>query len=188
MNRRSTAFTLTSMGIFAAISIVLVAFIHFPLFPAAAFLEYDPADIPILICTLLFGPWWGLGMTVIVSLVQGMTVSAQSGIYGILMHIIATGTYVIVCGLIAHKNRENYVRVIIALIAGTIAMVAVMGVANVLITPHFMGTTRDVVLKMLVPAILPFNLLKAGINSVFSAIIYRLISPQIKKVTQKYGL
>lgn len=33
-------------GMLAALSIVLVYVIHFPIFPAASFLEYDPADIP----------------------------------------------------------------------------------------------------------------------------------------------
>ena len=36
---------LTQMGVLAAISIVLVYLIRFPIFPAAPFLEYDPADI-----------------------------------------------------------------------------------------------------------------------------------------------
>ena len=58
---------LTTLGVLAACSIVLVAFIHFPIFPAVSFLEYDPADIPILIGTFLFGPVWGVVLTVIVS-------------------------------------------------------------------------------------------------------------------------
>lgn len=49
-NRRISTRQLVSMAMLGAISIVLVAVIHFPLIPAAAFLEYDPADIPILIC------------------------------------------------------------------------------------------------------------------------------------------
>ena len=40
------------MGMMAAISIILVYLIHFPIFPAASFLEYDPADVPILILTI----------------------------------------------------------------------------------------------------------------------------------------
>ena len=48
-NRRISTRQLVSMAMLGAISIVLVAVIHFPLIPAAAFLEYDPADIPILI-------------------------------------------------------------------------------------------------------------------------------------------
>ena len=42
---------LVTMAMLAALSIVLVYVIHFPIFPAASFLEYDPADIPILIGT-----------------------------------------------------------------------------------------------------------------------------------------
>ena len=38
---------LVTMAMLAALSIVLVYVIHFPIFPAASFLEYDPADIPI---------------------------------------------------------------------------------------------------------------------------------------------
>ncbi len=44
-NRRISTRQLVSMAMLGAISIVLVAVIHFPLIPAAAFLEYDPADI-----------------------------------------------------------------------------------------------------------------------------------------------
>ena len=40
---------LTVMAMLVAVSVILVYLLHFPLFPAAAFLEYDPADIPILI-------------------------------------------------------------------------------------------------------------------------------------------
>lgn len=55
-NRRISTRQLVSMAMLGAISIVLVAVIHFPLIPAAAFLEYDPADIPILICAFAYGP------------------------------------------------------------------------------------------------------------------------------------
>ena len=47
---------LTVMAMLVAISVVLVYLIHFPIFPAAAFLEYDPADIPILIGAFAYGP------------------------------------------------------------------------------------------------------------------------------------
>ena len=59
MKKMRTTKKLTTMAMLAALSIVLVTFIHFPLFPAAAFLEYDPADIPIFIGTFLFGPLAG---------------------------------------------------------------------------------------------------------------------------------
>ena len=92
MNGQSSTVKLAKMGMLVAISIVLVYFIHFPLIPAVPFLEYDPADIPIMMGAFAFGPWAGLLITVVTSLVQGFTVSAGSGVYGIIMHIIATGT------------------------------------------------------------------------------------------------
>ena len=78
---------LTTLAMLAALAIVLVALIHFPLVPAAPFLEYDPADIPIFIGTFLFGPAAGLALTAVVCVIQGVTVSAASGPIGIIMHL-----------------------------------------------------------------------------------------------------
>ena len=58
-------------------------------------------------------------MTVVTSVIQGLTVSAQSGPYGIIMHIIATGTFVLVAGLI-YRNHKSKKKAIIALIAGAL--------------------------------------------------------------------
>ena len=80
---RARTLKVTTLGMLAAVAIVLVAVIHLPILPAAPFLEYDPADIPILIGTFLYGPWTGLALTVVVSLLQGITVSAASGWIGI---------------------------------------------------------------------------------------------------------
>ena len=79
------------IGMFSAISVILVYLFRLSLFPAAPFLEYDMADIPIVLITFMYGPSAGLITTVIVSVIQGLTVSAGSGWIGILMHIFATG-------------------------------------------------------------------------------------------------
>ena len=173
---------IAKLGILCAISIVLVYFIRFPIFPAVSFLEYDPADISILIGTFTFGPIAGLVLTVIVSLIQGVTVSAGSGLYGIIMHIIATGTLSLVSGLI-YKKKKTKSRAAIALGAGTLAMTLVMFFANLIVTPIFMaqfGVTREVVLTLM-PLILGFNLIKAGINSVLTFFLYKRISNFIRK-------
>ena len=108
---------LAKLGLLAALSIVLVFFIHFPIFPTAKFLEYDPADIPIMIATFAFGPWYGLMTTIVVAVVQGLTVSASGGIYGIIMHIIATGTFVLVAGFLYQKHKTKK-GALIALLCG----------------------------------------------------------------------
>ena len=96
---------ITTLGILAALSITLVFFIHFPIFPSAAFLEYDPADIPIFIATFAFGPAWGFLLTVVVSVIQGITVSAASNWIGIVMHILATGSFALVAGAIYQRHK-----------------------------------------------------------------------------------
>lgn len=169
---------LTTMGIMAALSVILVYMIRFPLFPAAPYLEYDPADIPILISTFVFGPVSGFVLTVIVSVIQGFTVSANSGIIGVLMHIFATGSFVIVTGNI-YKRTKTRKAAIVGLIAGVITMTVMMCLLNIIFTPLFSGVSVDVVINMLIPIIIPFNLLKAGINSIITFITYKKVANYI---------
>ena len=156
---------LVTMAMLAALSIVLVYVIHFPIFPAASFLEYDPADIPILIGTFAYGPLAGVLLTVVVSVIQGMTVSSGSGLMGIAMHIFATS---------------------ILVLCGVLAMTAGMVVFNYFITPYFItpdladtaavAANREFVKTLLVPVIVPFNLIKAGVNSVVTFLVYKTVS------------
>jgi riboflavin transporter FmnP len=107
-----------------------------------------------------------------------MTVSAQSGIYGFIMHVLGTSAAVITAGLI-YRRKHTRTGAFIALLCGTIAHAAVMVVANHFITPHFMGVPTSVVDGMLLPVILPFNLIKAGINSAVTFLVYKTISRYI---------
>ena len=177
MNNERTRNTakLAKMAMLVAISIVLVMIIHFPIFPMVAFLEYDPADIPILIGTFAFGPLAGILLTVVTSVIQGLTGSAASGVYGILMHVIATSAIVLVAGIIYKKNKTRK-GAVIGLVCGVIAWIIVMIGANLVITPLFMGVTREVVMSLM-PFILAFNVVKAGINSAVTFILYKRISP-----------
>ncbi len=171
---------LAVMAMLVAMSVVMVSLVHFPIFPAAPFLEYDPADIPILIGALAYGPVAGLVLTVVASVIQGFTVSAASGLYGIIMHIIATGTLVVVASSI-YRAKHTRMGALIGLACGTLAMGLVMMAANHFVTPLFLGTPVEVVDAMLLPIILPFNLIKAGVNSVLTFGVYKTISRYIIK-------
>lgn len=169
---------LTVMAMLVAVSVVLVYLIRFPIFPSAAFLEYDPADIPILIGAFAYGPLAGVILTVIASVIQGVTVSAHSGPYGIIMHIIATSVLVLVSSVI-YRVRHTRKGAAVGLLCGTLAMGFVMMAANHFITPHFMGAPVAVVDAMLLPVILPFNLIKAGLNSGITFVVYKTVSRYI---------
>lgn len=166
---------LTLLGLLAAISIVLVGLIHFPLMPAAPFLEYDPADIPIFIGTFLLGPAGGLMLTVVASVIQGLTVSSSAGPIGIIMHILATGSFSLVAGSI-YKNHKSKKAALIALLAGVVTMTVMMTLCNMVFTPIFMGAKLQDVINMLVPIIIPFNLLKGGINALVTYFVYKPVS------------
>ena len=169
---------LTTMAILTAMSVVFVALVHFPIFPAVSFLEYDPADIPILICGFCFGPWAGLLVTVIASVIQGLTVSAQSGIYGIIMHVLATGVNVLVSASVysRHKTKKTAA---VAIVCGMLSHTVCMFAANLVVTPYFMmgavnqGTVAAVL--DLMPLIVAFNLLKTGINGFITFFLYKKI-------------
>ena len=80
-------------------------------------------------------------MTVVTAVVQGLTVSAGSGLYGILMHMIATGVLVLVSGMI-YNRKKTKATAVFGLTAGMAAMAVVMVGANLLITPMFMGVSK----------------------------------------------
>ncbi len=166
---------LTVMGLLCAVSVILVSIIHFPLFAAAPFLEYDPADVPIFIATFSFGPVAGFLVTIVTSVIQGTTVSASSGLYGILMHIISTGSFCLVSG-VTYKKFHTKKGAAISLVIGTLAMTLVMIPANLFITPYFMGAPVSVIKGLLLPVIIPFNFIKAAVNSVITFLLYKRIA------------
>jgi len=177
---RLTTKTLAFGAMLIAISVILIWAVRFPIFPAAAFLEYDFADIPIILGTFVYGPVMGLILTVAASVIQGLTVSAKSGLYGILMHIIATGVFVIVAGSIYSAGKSKK-RGVLALGCALVAEIAAMVIANLFITPLFMGVPRAAVAGMLLPVIIPFNAIKFGANSIILFFIYKPISKWVKK-------
>ena len=52
---------------------------------------------------------------------------------------------------------------------------------NWLITPLYMGVSRDAVQGMLIPVFLPFNLLKAGLNSAFILGLYKPLVTALRR-------
>ena len=61
------------------------------------------------------------------------------------------------------------------MICGTAAMAVVMIGANLIITPLFMGVPRSMVWDLM-PFIVGFNAIKAGINSIVTFFLYKRIS------------
>ena len=201
-NVNSRTLKLTKMALMVAVTFVCL-FMRFPIFPPASFLLFEVSDIPILIAGFVFGPIIGFGIGVVAILLHAFLIVMPSGAYGVIMHIIAVGTYVLVSGLIynifkgktwvfvcpAHpetvcevyqKNKAKQWG-LLALIIGGLCMTAIMIPANLIVTPQFMGAPLEAVKAMILPIILPFNLLKMALNTVVVFILYKRISPFLHK-------
>ncbi len=165
------------------ISILLAVFVYFPIFPAAPFLLYDPGDIPVLIGSFMMGPWTGVLMAGIAALVMGV-VTGQGGPVGILMNFLSTGTFVFIAGFVYSRIRTRK-GAVLGMVAGGIGMAIVMIAANLILTPLYMGVPREVVLGMIIPLILPFNILKAGINSLFTFLVYKKVAVYLRETAAK---
>ena len=139
MKQRTYIDRMVKLGMLTALSIILVYAIHFPIFPTAAFLEYDMADVPILIGTFLYGPWWGLGLTAVVSVLQWLLVSPQSLWVGAVMHFLATGSYVVAAGLIYSHNKTR-TAVLFGMALGALLQTLMMIPMNLIFTVHFFNT------------------------------------------------
>ncbi len=170
-NKHANILKTVELAMLAALSIVLMLIVRFPLIPTASFLEYDMGDVPVLIATFLFGIIPGFAVLVVESLIQALTVSASSGWVGFVMHVCSSGVFLLVAGLI-YKKLPNIKGLIASLTAGCVVMTLIMIPLNLIFTVHFLGTPREVVVDMLVPAIIPFNLFKAVLNSAVSSLVF----------------
>src|SRR5699024_10160625 len=113
-------------------------------------------------------------VTLIVSLIQAFVLGGDA-IYGFIMHFLATGLFAIVAGNI-YRHKKTKKEAIIAIAAGVIVMTAMMCLFNYIVTPLYMGTPREAVAALIIPAIIPFNLLKGGINGIITFLVYKRIS------------
>ncbi len=191
-NNTNKTYFITFTGILSALAIVLMLFVHIPLFPPAAWLEYDLADIPILLTTFLINPVAGFVVLVVVSAIQALTVSSSSGIIGFLMHVVSSGVMLWVSGILFSlilkyrtAKRCMLIGLALSLIAGGFFMIITILPLNMIFTPMLTGMPKDAVADMIIPFILPFNLIKVGINCVVTYALYFAIEPFFNKLVYK---
>lgn len=143
------------------------------------FLTYEPKDVILTIGGFIFGPLAGLLMALIVCVIETVTVST-TGLIGLLMNFLASATFVGVSTAF-YVKKKTLSRAILGLVAGTIAMTVIMLLWNYIVTPIYMGVPREAVLEMIVPLLLPFNLLKAALNSALVMFLYKGVVTALRK-------
>ncbi|MFR1640562.1 MAG: ECF transporter S component [Eggerthellaceae bacterium] len=109
---------------------------------------------------------------------------------GSLMNIVATLCFVWPAAAIYRRSR-TFRSGVVGLIVGVLAATAGAVVSNLTIGVAFWYGSVDVILPMLLPAILPFNLVKGIANAVLTLIVYKavsnLITPKKAQVKGRRG-
>lgn len=147
--------------------------------PIVLFLKYDPKDVIIVIGGLIYGPLTALAITVAVSVVQMITVSG-TGIFGCMMNIISSCSFACTAALIYQKKRKLS-GAMLGLIGGCGCQVVMMMFWNYLIAPIYMGYPREAIAELLLPAFLPFNLVKGGLNAAITMLLYKPVVTALRR-------
>lgn len=167
--QKFTTKELTTLAMLTAIAYTLVCTVRIPI---VLFLKYEPKDVVITIGGFLLGPGAVLTSSFVVALIEMFSIS-DTGIIGCIMNLLSTCSFAFTASYV-YKRRHTMAGAIAGLLAGTVVMVTTMLLWNYLITPLYMtGTSRSDIAGMLVPVFLPFNLLKAGLNSGFILLLYK---------------
>ena len=168
---------MVTLSMLAAIAYLMVNLIRIPV---VLFLKYEPKDVIITIGGFLFGPMASFVVSFVVSLLEMVTIS-ETGIIGGIMNLISTCSFACVAAFV-YKKQHTLKGAIAGLALGSALMVVTMLLWNWLITPLYMGVDRATVEGMLIPAFLPFNLLKAGLNSALTIGLYKPLSTALRKI------
>ncbi len=175
---------LTRISLLAALSVVFLLVVpRVSLVPAAPYLQYDMADVPILLAAFLLGTAPGLWVLALVSLIQGV-VLGENGLVGAFMHFCATGGQVLVAVYLANK-LSGLKGLVLGLLAGSVTRMLIMIPMNLLITVYVFGQPAEIVRAAMLPGIMPFNFLVAAINSVIFFVIYKINEKVFRELVGK---
>ena len=161
---RMSTRSLTTLAMLTAIAYVVM--ILSKMLPQVAnFLQMDLKDTVI---------------SIVVAVVEMFTVS-DTGPIGCIMNVLATCAFTCTAAFV-YKRFHTRRGAVIGLALGTVCLTVVMLLWNYLITPIYMGMDREqVVVPMLIPVFLPFNLVKGGLNMALILLIYKPVVTALRK-------
>ena len=179
------------MGMFGALSAVLMLF-DFPIpFIAPSFYTLDLSEIPVLIGAFSLGPVAGAVIELVKILVRLVLKPTSTGFVGEFANVCIGCSLVLPAGLI-YKFKKTKKGAIIGMVVGTISMALVGAVLNALIMLPFYSNFMPLdsiiaagaainpaisnVWTFVFLAVAPFNLLKGFIVSLVTALIYKRVS------------
>ena len=196
MNKRMKTRNMVSIAMLAAVAIILMLF-EFPLPFLPPFYKIDASELPVIIGAFAMGPWAGVLIELLKILLNLLLDGTTTACVGEFANFLIGCSYVVPASLVYYyrKNRKNAV---LGLVAGTLTCAVVGCLLNAyLLLPAYskafhmeidaliaMGTAANKAIDSMFTFVLfataPLNILKCGLVSVVTMLIYKPISRILK--------
>lgn len=142
--------------------------------PVVLWLKFDPKDCLLAIGGMLYGPLSAFLMSVVVSLIEMVTIS-DTGPIGMAMNIFSSCLFILPAAFL-YQRRRTLSTAILGLVVGIVLATGGMLLWNWLLVPLYTPTiTRDAIVPLLWSAFLPFNLFKTALNAVLTVLLYKSV-------------
>ena len=196
MNKRMKTRNMVSIAMLAAVAVILMLF-EFPLPFLPPFYKIDASELPVIIGAFAMGPWAGVLIELIKILLNLLLDGTTTAFVGEFANFLIGCSYVVPASLVYYyrKSKKN---AIVGLGVGTIACAVVGCLLNAyLLLPAYskafhmeidaliaMGTAANKAIDSMFTFVLfataPLNILKCGLVSVITMLIYKPISRILK--------
>ena len=196
-SKRISVNTLVKIAILSAVSVV-VMFFTFPLPFAPSFYKLDLSEIPVLVGGFAMGPIAALiieALKNILNILIGGTTTAGVGEFA----NFCMGCALSIPASFLYKKHKSKKTAVVGLALGTVLLTIVGSLLNYFVLlpaySYFMKMDLSVFVGMgtkvnasitdlktlVIFAVVPFNLLKCVLVSIITLLIYKYISPLLKK-------
>ena len=175
---------IVGIAMFAALAFVASLVFRFKVM----FLTFDAKDAIITLAGFIFGPISAVVTSLLAATIE-LSIS-DTGLYGFIMNFVSSATFSFTASLI-YKYKRTFLGSIIAFYSATAVLTVVMLGMNVLITPHYMGVSREAVIELIPTVLFPFNLAKALMNSAIAMLLYKPVITALRRagfIKRKSGL
>ena len=169
---------LVLLAVFAALAYV---FSLVPRVQIGNFLTYEAKDAIIVIAGLILGPLASVIVSAVSALVEMASITfSLTGFIDCLMDFISSASYALPVAMV-YKYRRTLAGAVGGLALGSIAMIIIMLLWNWLLTPLYLEIDRKIVVGMLATLFLPFNAVKALLNSALVLCLYKPLVTALRK-------
>ena len=196
-----TTKNLALIGILAALGAILMVF-RFPIPLLPPFLSFDFALIPELIGGFALGPWNALAIIIVRVLIQLIINGTNSMFTGEIQSFLLSCALILPASAyyLKHKTRNGAaIGMLLGIVICTVTAVITnlyliipfyvslyqMDMSNILAMCKEVNPAVNSIEGVVLLGIIPFNLIKTGVNGLITFLVYKKISPMIHRFAYK---